>query len=309
MNISRSIAVLAFLLTAKTVMAQQVPDDAFNLDIQSPAYSSGEGPVVCIDEAHNNFHTIDGGYKVFANLLRADGYTAIGFAENPTGSTLSGCGLLIISNAIAEENASDWSYPHYPAFTRSEILALTTWIEQGGKLLLIADHAPMAGAVIGLGATVGILMADAYADADGTNGNDIFSKSANTLHQHSITEGRNAGEMIDSILTFTGQPVQVTPDWNPLMTYGPSAIGYFNSQQTLPDFYKGRISPFSVAGWTHGAAREFGQGRIVFLGEAAMCTAQLAGPDQWKMGMNHPDATQNAQFCLNVVHWLTGVIN
>jgi hypothetical protein len=36
--------------------------------------------------------------------------------------------------------------------------------------------------------------------------------------------------------------------------------------------------------------------------------AQLAGPQQVPVGMNAPGAEQNAQFCLNVVRWLTGVI-
>tara|TARA_R110001592_G_scaffold118279_1_gene320658 strand:- start:2015 stop:2914 length:900 start_codon:yes stop_codon:yes gene_type:complete len=296
-------------LVVKAVVAQQIPDDSFTLQIDSPAFLSGEGPVVCIDEAHNNFHTVDGGYKAFANLLRSDGYVAIGLSENLESNHLSGCDVVVISNALAIENATDWSYPHHSAFNRPEILALTTWIDQGGNLLLIADHAPMAAAVSGLGAVLGILMADLYADGDGTNSNDIFSKSDNTLHLHSITEGRNSNEAIDSIVTFTGQPVQVTGDWSPLMTFGPSAIAFFNPQQTLPSFNQAQIRPFSIAGWTHGATREFGLGRIVFLGEAAMCTAQLAGPDQMKMGMNNPEAANNAQFCLNVVHWLTGIIN
>jgi hypothetical protein len=46
----------------------------------------------------------------------------------------------------------------------------------------------------------------------------------------------------------------------------------------------------------------------VVLGEAAMCTAQLAGPQHVPMGMNNPLAPQNAQFCLNVVHWLSGLL-
>jgi hypothetical protein len=46
----------------------------------------------------------------------------------------------------------------------------------------------------------------------------------------------------------------------------------------------------------------------VFLGEAAMCSAQLAGPQRGPMGMNHPWAPQNPQFCLNTVRWLTRVL-
>ena len=56
-----------------------------------------------------------------------------------------------------------------------------------------------------------------------------------------------------------------------------------------------------------GAAIEFGGGRVVLLAEAAMLSAQLAGPQRNRMGMNHPEAAQNAQFALNVVRWLARV--
>jgi len=166
----------------------------------------------------------------------------------------------------------------------------------------------MAGAASGLGAVIGIVMTDVYADGD-PSGNDIFSKSNDTLRAHSILEGRENSEAVESIMTFTGQPVQITEAWDPLITFGPDAIAFINPQQTIQVSGNEDRPIFSIAGWIHGATRELGAGRIVFLGEAAMCTAQLAGPNQQKMGMNNPEASQNAQFCLNVVHWLTGVID
>jgi len=50
----------------------------------------------------------------------------------------------------------------------------------------------------------------------------------------------------------------------------------------------------------------FGAGRVAAFGEAAMFTAQV--DEDGPMGMNHPEAPQNAQFVLNVLHWLTGVL-
>ncbi len=40
-----------------------------------------------------------------------------------------------------------------------------------------------------------------------------------------------------------------------------------------------------------------------------MFSAQLAGPARMPMGMNHPLAKQNAQFALNVMHWLSGILD
>ena len=47
-----------------------------------------------------------------------------------------------------------------------------------------------------------------------------------------------------------------------------------------------------------------GKGRVVVAGEAAMFSAQLAGPGgEFKMGMNRP-GLDNRQFTLNTLRWL-----
>jgi hypothetical protein len=37
-----------------------------------------------------------------------------------------------------------------------------------------------------------------------------------------------------------------------------------------------------------------------------MFTAQLAGPNQIRMGMNNDAAPENYQLLMNIVHWLDG---
>jgi hypothetical protein len=63
-------------------------------------------------------------------------------------------------------------------------------------------------------------------------------------------------------------------------------------------------TPLDVAdGLSQGAILEVGDGRIAAFGEAAAFSAQISsrgGP----MGMNAPDATDNAAFILAVMHWL-----
>jgi hypothetical protein len=51
-----------------------------------------------------------------------------------------------------------------------------------------------------------------------------------------------------------------------------------------------------------------GKGRVAIFGEAAMFSAQLGGPQKLPMGMNAPVAKQNPQFLLNVMHWLSGLL-
>jgi hypothetical protein len=45
----------------------------------------------------------------------------------------------------------------------------------------------------------------------------------------------------------------------------------------------------------------------VVQGEAAMLSAQIAGPNKEKMGMNAP-GIDNRQYAINVMHWLSGVL-
>lgn len=57
----------------------------------------------------------------------------------------------------------------------------------------------------------------------------------------------------------------------------------------------------------------FGKGKIVVLGEAALLSAQIlrtVDADRrtiMKFGMNFP-GTDDRQFGLNVMHWLTGLL-
>ena len=54
--------------------AQQIADTTFKPIIENPAYKINQGPIIFIDEAHHNFHTMGGRYQAFAKLLQTDGY-------------------------------------------------------------------------------------------------------------------------------------------------------------------------------------------------------------------------------------------
>ena len=65
---------------------------------------------------------------------------------------------------------------------------------------------------------------------------------------------------------------------------------------------------FRADGLLQGATRHWGLGRVAVFGEAGMFSAQLTGPEGSPKGFNHPAAPYNAQFALNVAHWLAGVL-
>ena len=144
-------------------------DTEYRFDNIDPAYQGDSGPNVCVDEAHFNYHTAEGIYKPFAELLRGDGYRVTRFRSGFTADALTDCEILVIANAQAEANTRgfdsgepNWAYPHASAFVREEIDEIILWVRGGGALFLIADHAPWPAAVSDLALLLGVHMLDVY---------------------------------------------------------------------------------------------------------------------------------------------------
>ena len=282
-------------------------DTSFNPPIEKPAYASGSGPLVLVDEAHLNVHTITGRYLPFAELLRRDGYVVQASQSPFTRQALVRGKILVIANALNERNRTDWSPPNPSAFTDDEIKALRDWVRAGGSLLLIADHLPWAGAADKLASAFGVHFSNGYAlDEKTWDGNFVFKHADKSLTDHRITHGRTDDEGVDSVAAFTGSAFRIDRGGEPLLVLGPSVVSY--SPLVFGEYKSPGTPRIAVAGWYQGAVMHFGKGRIAIFGEAAMLTAQLAGPDRKPFGMNAPIAKQNAQFVLNLLHWLAGLL-
>ncbi len=118
-------------------------------------------PVVAIDAAHNNFHTASGRYRPFANLLQADGLTFTSTSAPISQAFLRRIDLLVIANAMGPEGKEDMD-----PFLIDEKLGLVDWVRGGGRLLLIADHAPFGAAAQDLASRFGVEMHLRYARDD-----------------------------------------------------------------------------------------------------------------------------------------------
>ena len=298
---SRTFICLFLLAVYCTVNAQQMADPEFNTAVPDPAYSKS-GPRVLFDEAHNNFHTMDGRYKPFIDLIINDGYRVIRNRGPFTKLSLDSFKVLIIANALGGEDMDD-DGADKPAFTDVECDVVRDWVRGGGSLLLIADHAPFGGAAADLAKRFDVEMSKGftYDEANSAEGNPsfiIYSRENKLLLQHPITEGRKASEKINSVMSFTGQSLVGPKD-----SY--SVLKLSDTAKDTPD--RDRTSSTSAAGRAQAIAFKFGKGRVVVQGEAAMLSAQIAGPEKFKMGMNVP-GTDNKQYALNVMHWLSGIL-
>ncbi len=276
----------------------QVADPNFVAKIVNPAYKKN-GPRVLFDEAHNNFHTATGRYKPFANLITSDGYQIVPGTQKFSAETLRGYRVLIISNALGAARMND-SNASNPAFTDAESDAVRDWVKGGGSLLLIADHAPMGSANQILGQRFGVDMSKKYTrDSEnfqkesGNQGFIVYTSDSGRLAKHAITKGRNKNERINKVIAFTGQSLKGPAGSFAFMKLADSAQDVLNQEP-----------PVSAAGRAQGIALKFGKGRVVFMGEAGMLTAQVIGPQRSPIGMNVP-GTDNRQLVLNIMHWLT----
>lgn len=292
---------VSLLVFAGVALAQQLADPEFNTAVENPAYSRN-GPRVLFDEAHHNFHTADGRYKPFVDLLMNDGYQVIRNRKPFTKQALDSFKVLVIANALGAEEMDDEGADQ-PAFTEDEIKVVHEWVRSGGALLLIADHAPFGAAATGLGAKFGVDMSKGYTfDAanalPGIASFLIFSRENKLLGSHPIVEGRNEKERVNRVLSFTGQSLKGPEDSVSVLRLAETAQDSPNHEQK---------NMVSAAGRTQALAFKVGKGRVVVQGEAAMLSAQIAGQEKFKMGMNF-EGYDNKQYALNLMHWLSGLL-
>ncbi|HZI79557.1 MAG TPA: DUF4350 domain-containing protein [Vicinamibacterales bacterium] len=302
-----ALAGLVVLLTSAAA-AQQVADTGFAPAVERPAYAADRGPKVAIDEAHLNFHTADGGYAPFAKLLRLDGYQVQANRDPFTAGSLGRADILVVANAMHKQSEADWApLPTLSAFTAQEVAAAEAWVRAGGSLLLIADHMPLAGHAEALAAAFGVRFQNGFAQDSAGNGQLTFRRSDSSLPSTVVANGRDAGERVDAVTTFTGQAFRLDPQ-----VKGQALLVLpAGSRLLLPEVafqFSDRTPRIPAAHLLQGAIVYHGRGRVALLGEAAMLTAQLAGPDKRPMGMNAPEARENARFALNLLHWLSALL-
>jgi hypothetical protein len=310
-------AALALLLvcgwqaTAQTGDAQQIADPNFDPTIQNPAHPHAH-PVVVVDEAHANFHTIAGRYKPFADVLRADGYLVAAGTQPFTKASLARAMVLVISNALGSGfNESNAGNPP-AAFTAAECDAVRDWVHGGGSLLLIADHSPFGATAATMAARFGVEMGKGYVwTVEGNNPEPTttiaYSRKNNVLGDHAITRG------LTRVVAFTGQSLSVPAGATTLLKLGTSyESSGANAQSDVAAFREGKPTTARVVtNRAQAIAFEYGKGRVVMTGEAAMFSAQVirftdpqGRTTESKMGMNVP-GNNNQQFLVNILRWLT----
>lgn len=290
----------ALVFWASDGIAQQVADETFYYPIPTPTYIAGSGSQVLFDEAHNNASTLRGAYAPFGKLLVSDGYQVVSSKEKVTFELLKKAKIYVTVNAMYD--MEDWDLPARSAFSPEEIDELSNWVADGGSLFLVTDHMPCGASVNELAGRFGINILNGFAiRKDGRS--EVFSKEKKTLLSNEITS--RPGKEVDSIRCWGGTGFLVPPHAQVISVLGDDYQIYLPSQVSqIKKRLSDTIPSISGRGLVNGAYLKFGKGRIVIFGDGATFSAQLQGVKSEKRGMNHPEATQNAPFLLNIIHWL-----
>lgn len=297
----KTLVLKLIILCSLSANAQQLADTLFKPIIINPAYQRGTGSVVRIDEAHYNFHTMRGRYLAFARVLEQDGYRLERGTQPISSGNLDSAKIYVIANALHASNQQRWILPTLSAFTEEEIEAIKKWVQDGGSLLLIADHMPFPGAAEKLAKAFDVTFMNGFAMKNG--GKDIFTID-DGLTYSVITKGRNEEESFTAVQTFTGQGFKIPETAQAIITLNSK---YKVKMPEVAWQFDKNTPSVSGENLVQGAYMKFGKGRIVIFGEAAMFTAQRQGKS--KIGMNEKSASQNMQLLLNIIHWLDGIID
>ena len=300
-----TVLVAVALLVGRAFFLAQRADYGWDPPAVQPTFTS-EHPRVLFDEGHYNASTAGfaGRYWPFARLLRADGYILQRGHGALTRDVLRGVRILVIANAAGapkpqlfginlpvptDKGRSD------PAFTEAEVEVVLSWVEEGGSLLLIADHAPFGEAAAALGSAMGVTMNKGFVEVPGELSDPLlFSVDNGRLGEPPIITGNGSTTAVSRVMTYTGQSVDGPPDATVLLSLPHGAL------EAVPA--GGDTLVERPAGRGQGLAFEFGRGRVVVLGEGGMVTAQVSRRVAY--GINSPD-NDNRIFVLNVMKWLS----
>ena len=193
------------MAAAATMAAQQMPDRSFRPMIEDRAYAIGTGPVVCVDQSHDNLYTLSEGFSPFGDLVRRDGYVVrslVAFDLQSRGrAPAPDCRVLVIAGPRSRVE---------PDETRR-------WVAGGGSLFLVADRHSSA-ALSDLAAAFSV----SFTDAPERPGR--FRTADQTLPPHAIVRGRHAKESPASVTVFAALTMRVPDSAEALLVASNGAV-------------------------------------------------------------------------------------
>ena len=285
------------------VIAQQLPDMEFHFANPAPAFAKSSGPVVRVDAGHSPY-VRNNSFEPFVKLLGEDGFRADYIETKITPQALADVQILVIVNAF-KKDYSDYSVMQPPsAYDENEIKTIVEWVQNGGRLLLIADHAPLSGGTIELAEKFGFTFFNAHvlkkSELPKLRGRIDYRVGSGLNRKSPIFDKKFAAAAVEHYYIFTGSAF-IAPD---------EAVSVLNIPADYVAIFTNSIrrevdsaAQIEVSGLSQGATMQFGKGRLAVFAEAGSFSAQVVNGYR-KMGMNNPVADQNPAFVLGTLEWL-----
>jgi len=308
-------------------------DKSYAPHIEKPAYEK-EGPPVLLDEAHRNLPLNLG----LVRLLTADGYRIEHAKSAFTYEGLSQAKVLVIVNPGMLRSRQSLDHPE-PLFTEAESAAIHDWVAGGGALLIAFNS--MTSDVTAVLRRFQVEfnsdfvfdegLRDPGADPHGPMNSKVFSGDTQLLSTHKVIAGRAESERVRKIALGGVSVVQQAPEnASPLLRCSEKATllqrdalqmkeleaATAPGQANPPRDFKSSVSParapVRAAHAPAAIAFTLGKGRVVMVSNGMFLSALVS-----QIALNGQSATQrtglaeadNQQFTLNIMHWLSGLID
>jgi hypothetical protein len=281
----------------------QEPDRGWTYANTAPAWPQGQGPLIAFSRQQSVFIANEL-HAPLAMLARGDGFRTADVESIDPGEAQ----LLVLINPYMQ-NWRDFPAMDPPsAFSDAEIETVRKWVEAGGSLLILADHAPLGGGASKLAVAFGFsflnghVAEDRSAEAGYAHVMLEFRPGKGLAANHPITDGATGRQPIRKFQAFGGQAFIPAANATTLLAIpqGWSAYLTYDMRREL------RSAPkIDASGMAQGAAMEYGKGRIAVFGEAGGFSAQLIRGEE-PVGFNTALGSENPEFVLAVLRWLVG---
>jgi hypothetical protein len=293
----------------------QEPEPPISSKSGGRSLESSIGSVIAFDEGHNNIIEDYSLFGLMEEYLSAAGFVVRQHLGTFTLESLDGIHILHIANAVAPENQNNWSLPTPSAFTPEEIEVLYNWVNDGGSLLMVIDHMPFGGSFEDLAGAFDIEVSNGFAVDErflsgysnkliGEAGYLVSRRTDGTLVNHPILDDTEPYGRIELLATDAGSAFRLPAHAFSLITFGPNILSL--EPEVSWEFDSGTARR-RVTGWSQAGVIEVGKGHVAVLGDNFLFIAPaFLAPPLWDDEKSAKFGIHNAQFTLNLLHWLSG---
>jgi hypothetical protein len=269
-----------------TPAGQLTVDDSFNPAFDAPDFKTGARPIVFIDEAHRNVISLETYLGPVGRWLERLGYLVRPFRKNAEELGIdqgTAAAVFVVANAQAPAGApADAS-----AFTEQEVIAIESWVKEGGSLLLVADRAPFGGPARALAKAFDVTL----------DNNTILTKNADGPPTGELTidvnkYGERTHPLFDRVLSVAYVVGESMSGSGVILRAPDGAYSAPTAQAT--------DGP-PAAGKALILACEHGKGRVVVMGDGGVVSAFGSASGNAHRGISEGD---NARFVRNMFKWL-----